>query len=44
MEPASVSLSTEWVAFEPLTEWTLSEHCLEVHGFVIVSQHGGDGA
>ena len=42
--PASVSLSTEWVAFEPLTDWILSEHCLEAHGFVIVSQLGGDGA
>ena len=39
-----MSLSIEWVAFEPPTGWILSEHCLEEHGFVIVSQLGGDGA
>lgn len=38
-----ISLSTEWVAFDPLTDWVISEHCLEVHGFAIVSQLGGDG-
>ena len=42
--PARVSLSTEWVVFEPLPEWILSEHCLEENGFTIVSQLGGDGA
>ena len=40
----TVSLSTEWVAFDPLTDWVLSEFCLEAHGFTIVSQIGGDGA